>query len=95
MPIIFCSLELYLPYCHSLKEKRNALRKAVERARSRSSFSISEIGHQDTWQRARLGAVSIGPNRQRLEQLAEKMILDMEKSLGIDADYEIEIIDYD
>lgn len=96
MPIIFCSLELYLPHCHSLKEKRNILRKAVERARSRFSFSIAEIGHQDLWQRARLGAVSIGPNQKDLERLAEKMVRTMEEVLGSDITRcDIEIIDTD
>lgn len=96
MPIVFCSIELYLPFCHSLKEKRNILRKAVERSRRRSSFSIAEIGHHDLWQRARLGAVSIGPDQKKLESMAEKVVYDIESVVGMDATrYEIEIIDYD
>ncbi|HSR69042.1 MAG TPA: DUF503 domain-containing protein [Acidobacteriota bacterium] len=96
MPIVFCSIELYLPFCHSLKEKRNVLRKAVERSRQRSSFSIAEIGHQDLWQRARLGAVSIGPDQRKLEAMAEKVVRDIETVVGMDATrYEIEIIDYE
>lgn len=95
MPIIFCSLDLYLPYCHSLKEKRNVLRKAVERVRSRFSFSVAEIDHQDLWQRARLGAVSIGSDARKLEELARRMIQDIEQSVGSDVSSSIELIDID
>ncbi len=95
MPIVFCSIELYLPHCHSLKEKRNVIRKASERVRSRLSFSIAEIGHQDLWQRARLGAVSIGSDETRLRQMAERLVQDVETAVGSDARYEIEMIDYD
>jgi len=96
MPIVFCSLEIYLPYSHSLKEKRNVLRKTSERLRSRFNFSVSEIDHQDTWQRARLGAVSIGPNRRVLESATDKFVRESERILGGDlVRYEIEIFECD
>ena len=59
------------------------------------SFSIAEIGHQDLWQRARLGAVSIGSDETRLRQMAERLVQDVETAVGSDARYEIEMIDYD
>lgn len=96
MPIVFCSLELYLPHCHSLKEKRNLLRKVLERTRSRSGFSISEIEHQDLWQRSRLGAVTIGPDARKLEKVARQLVEDIENTLGSDlARHEIEFFEYD
>ena len=54
-PIGFCSVEIHLPDSHSLKEKWSALRRVVDRFRSRFNFSISEIEHQELWQRARVG----------------------------------------
>ena len=96
MPIVFCSLEIYLPGSHSLKEKRNIIRKTTDRLRSRFNFSISEIGHQNVWQRARLGAVSIGPNRKILQQISEKLISESERILGGDlVRYEIDFLEYD
>ncbi|HLV00538.1 MAG TPA: DUF503 domain-containing protein [Acidobacteriota bacterium] len=96
MPILFCSLELYLPYCHSLKEKRRIVRKAADRLRSRFNFSISEIDHQDTWQRSRMAAVAVGPNRIVLERLSEKFIRESERILGGDlVDYYIEFFEHD
>ncbi len=96
MPIVFCSLEIHLPYSHSLKDKRNVLRKTAERLRSRFNFSISEIEHQDLWQRGRLGAVSIGPDAKRLEELAESLVRESERILGGDlVSYHIEIFEHD
>jgi uncharacterized protein len=96
MPIVFCSLAIHIPHSHSLKEKRNVVRKASDRLRSRFNFSISEIEHHDLWQRARLGAVSIGPNRKQLERLSEQLIRESERILGGSlVRYEIEIFDYD
>lgn len=96
MPIVFCSLEIHLPYSHSLKEKRNVLRTAQDRLRARFNFSISEIDHQDLWQRARIGAVSVGPDRKTLQRISEDFIRESERILGPDlVSYQIEIFDYD
>lgn len=96
MPIVYCCLEIYLPSSHSLKSKRSVLRKTADRLRSRFNFSISEIEHQELWQRARLGAVSIGPNRKSLERLSEKFIRESEKILGGDLlRYQVEFFDYE
>ena len=48
-------VELHLPANRSLKGKRQALNRITERVRSRFPVSIAEVGHQDLWQRARLG----------------------------------------
>ena len=67
LPIVYCSLELYLPYCQSIKEKRNVIRKLSGRIRSRFNFSVAEIGYQELRQRGLIGAVSIGCDRRKLE----------------------------
>jgi hypothetical protein len=96
MPIVFCSLEIHLPYSHSLKDKRNVLRKTADRLRARFNFSVSEIEHQELWQRGRLGAVSIGPDGKRLEELAESLVREAESILGPDLiSYNIELFEHD
>ncbi len=96
MPIVFCSLEIHLPHSQSLKEKRMIVRKTAGRLRSRFNFSVSEIGHQELWQRARLGAVSIGPDRIELERISNQLIEECEGILGGDLlRYSIEIFDHD
>ena len=81
MPIAYCTLEIYLPYAQSLKEKRMVLRKAQDRLRARSNFSIAEVDYQDLWQRAKLAAVTVGPNNSVLEQAAQQFVREAEKIL--------------
>jgi uncharacterized protein YlxP (DUF503 family) len=81
MPIVYCTLELYLPYAHSLKEKRMVLRKVQDRLRSRSNFSIAEVEHQDLWQRAKLAAVTVGSDNAILQQVAQRFVQEAESVL--------------
>jgi uncharacterized protein YlxP (DUF503 family) len=81
MPIAYCTLELYLPYAQSLKEKRMILRKAQDRLRARSNFSISEIDYQDLWQRAKLAAVTVGPDNSVLERATDEFVREAEHIL--------------
>lgn len=84
MPIALCTLELFLPYVHSLKEKRMVLRKAQGRLRARFNFSIAEIDHQDLWQRAMIGAVTISGDRQTLDRVVQQFVHESERILGSD-----------
>ncbi|HUG43895.1 MAG TPA: DUF503 domain-containing protein [Acidobacteriota bacterium] len=96
MPILFCSLELFLPYSHSLKDKRRVMRGTADRLRSRFNFSISEIGYQELWQRGRLGAVSIGPDRMTLERLADQFRRECERTLGGElVEFSVQMIEFE
>jgi len=81
MPIAYCTLELFLPFSHSLKEKRMILRKAQDRLRARSNFSIAEIDYQDLWQRAKLGAVTVSSSNAVLEQVTQQFVREAENIL--------------
>ncbi len=82
MPIAYCDLELFLPYSHSLKEKRMILRKAQDRLRARTHFSVAEIDHQDLWQRAKLAAVTVGADNATLERVTQQFLREAEDILG-------------
>ena len=63
-------IELHLPGATNLKEKRTIVRGLKERIRSRVQAAVSEVDHQDLWQRAALGvAVVSGEGRQVGEML--------------------------
>ena len=96
MPILFCSLEIYLPYCHSLKEKRRVIKSASSRLRSRFNMGVAEIGYQDTWQRCQLGAVAVGSDAVVLQKVSQHFIRECERILGGDlVDHETEIFELD
>ncbi len=82
MPVGVMTLEIRIPYAHSLKEKRAVLRKLRDRLRSRFNLAVAELDHQETWQRATLGVVSISSSRRNLEQVLERVLRESEKILG-------------
>lgn len=84
MPIGVLTLELHLPQAHSLKEKRFVVRKMKDRLRARFNVAVAELDHQDLWQRAVLGVVSISSDRKGLEALFEAVQRESEKVLGGD-----------
>ena len=67
MNVGLCIVEIHLSASHSLKDKRRVLRRLKDRLRGRFNVSVAEIDHQDLWQRATLGIVSISQGREPLE----------------------------
>ncbi len=53
--VLALSVELHLPQCRSLKEKRAVVKSMTDGARKRFAVAASETDHQDTWQRAQVG----------------------------------------
>ncbi|MEX1207403.1 MAG: DUF503 domain-containing protein [Acidimicrobiia bacterium] len=61
-------IELRLSDVHSLKGKRAILRPVIRRLRA-MELSVSEVDHQDTWQRATLGVAVVAPQAGRLDEV--------------------------
>jgi len=53
-------LELDLPFAHSLKTKRQVVRKILDRVRSRFNACAAEVSNNDVWQRASIGLAVLG-----------------------------------
>lgn len=49
MSLGLLTLEISIPGCHSLKEKRGRLRPLITRLHREFNVSVAEIGHQDRW----------------------------------------------
>jgi len=58
MVVGLLSLELFIAGAHSLKDKRMVLRAVKDRLR-RLNVATAEVEHQDLWQRAGLGVVTV------------------------------------
>lgn len=58
MVVALLSLELFIAGAQSLKDKRMVLRSLKDRLR-RFNVAVAELEHQDLWQRAGLGVVTI------------------------------------
>ena len=91
MPVGVLTLEIRLPWAHSLKDKRAVLRKMRDRLRVRFNVAVAELDHQDLWQQATFGVVSISNSRPLLEDMLRQVLAESEKILGDDVlDYSVE-----
>lgn len=84
MPVGLLILEIHLPDAHSLKEKRFVVRKIQDRLRARFNVAVAELDHQDLWQRAVVGVVSISSDRKNLENVLHAVERESQKVLGGD-----------
>lgn len=56
-------IELRIPGCGSLKEKRSVLKSIIRRTQNEFNCSIAEVGDNDLWQKARIGFSTVGNDR--------------------------------
>jgi uncharacterized protein YlxP (DUF503 family) len=75
-------LGLVIPAARSLKEKRHALRRIVDRVRSRYNVSIAEVGDNDIWQRAVVGVTAVANDHSFVNEVLDKVVRDVEM-LGV------------
>lgn len=87
MVIGSCQLDLRLPGCHSLKEKRHVLKRVIAQIRSRYNVSVSEVGDMELWQRTLVGIALVANDRVFVESTLMKIIA------FIDSRHDMEIID--
>jgi uncharacterized protein YlxP (DUF503 family) len=82
MPVGVLTLEIQLPYAHSLKDKRSVVQSLRNRLRARFNVAVAELDHQDVWQRATLGVTSISNSQLMLESVFQQVLAESEKILG-------------
>ena len=69
-----CTVELYLPNGHSLKEKRQVLSSLKERLRNKFNVSVAEVGDQDLWQKAILGIACVANEGTHVNQVLDQVL---------------------
>lgn len=88
MVIGFLSVEIHLPYSHSLKEKRKRLSGLKSRLIKKYNVAFSELEYQNKWQRTRIGMVSLNSQKKPVESMFNTILEDIEKNV------DGQIIDY-
>lgn len=71
--VLALTVELHLPSSHSLKEKRSVVKSVTESCRKRFAVAASETDHQDTWQRAQLGFVTVSGTARQSEDVIDEV----------------------
>jgi uncharacterized protein YlxP (DUF503 family) len=61
------TLELHLPGCSSLKEKRGRIKPLIHRLRREFNISVAETGLNDRWQSALISCAMVGNERAFLD----------------------------
>lgn len=84
MPIGLLTLEIHIADARSLKDKRQVLRSLKDRLRAHYNVAVAELDHQELWQRARVGVVSISGDGKHLEESLDAIAAESERLLGRD-----------
>jgi len=78
--IIYAECEFIIPTAHSLKEKRAVLQRMLTRTKQKFNVSISELDHQDVWQRTCIGIVVIASDKVAAEREMQHAIRYLESN---------------
>ena len=84
MPIGLLTLEIRIADARSLKDKRHVVRSLKDRLRAHFNVAVAELDHQELWQRARVGVVSISGDGKHLEESLAAIAAESERLLGRD-----------
>ncbi|HDS30978.1 MAG TPA: DUF503 domain-containing protein [Firmicutes bacterium] len=66
-------LELSLPGCDSLKEKRHRLKGVIERIRDKFNVSVSEVDFHDIHQSALVAIAMVNTEKKLIEQVFSRV----------------------
>jgi len=72
------SVELFLPDAQSLKDKRMVVRAVKDRLK-KFNVSVAEVEHQQLWQRAGLGIVSISNGHDLVDKSLDAVLEEIER----------------
>ncbi len=67
------NIELFFPENHSLKDKRQTVKKIVEKIRSRFGISAMEVDQTNLWQRAHIGFAIVGVKKDHVNASIENV----------------------
>jgi uncharacterized protein len=71
--VLALTVELHLPQCHSLKEKRAVLNSMTDGARKRYAVAVAETDHQDTWQSAQVGFACVSGSTRHATDVVDEV----------------------
>ncbi len=80
MVVGLLELDLHMPECSSLKDKRKIVKSIAGRIRSKHNISVGEMGSKDLWQRALIGFACVSQTEHDAKKLfgrIEQEIFDM------------------
>lgn len=68
------TLEFFLEYSHSLKEKRRFINSFTDRLQHRYNVSVSEVDFQESWQRTKIAVAVVNSQQAVVQQVLSKIL---------------------
>lgn len=78
MIVALLSVELHLADARSLKDKRMVIRSIKDRLK-KFNVAVAEVEHQDLWQRAELGIVTLAPSGDAVDRVLAAVADEIER----------------
>jgi len=78
--IALLTLDIHIPHAQSLKDKRMIVRRVKDRLRSKFNVAVSEVEHQDLWQRSQVSVVTVGSDDSYVQQMLKLALEEAERS---------------
>ena len=80
MRVGILTLEILIPGCSSLKEKRRRIRPLLARLHREFNISVAEVDQQDTWQNAVLACALVSNDNGYTQRSLQKVVRWIETS---------------
>ena len=77
-------IELFLPACHNLKEKRAIVKSLIGKLRSKFNLSVAEVAYQEQWQRTVVGIAAVANEVSFLQKELQAAIRLVENHPGVE-----------
>jgi len=68
------TLQIHIPGCSSLKEKRRRLKPLLTRLHREFNLSVTELEHHDVWQSSTIGCALICRGNKHTQRTLQKVI---------------------
>ncbi|MFD1018227.1 DUF503 domain-containing protein [Thalassobacillus hwangdonensis] len=72
--ILSAEVECFIYEAQSLKEKRSVIKRVMTRMQNEFNVAVSELDHQNLWQRTTIGVVTIGSDRMSVERVIQQAL---------------------
>lgn len=77
-------VELFLPACHSLKEKRAIVKSIIGQLRSKFNVSAAEVAYLEQWQRTELVIAAVANEMSFLQKELNAVVRLVEITPGVE-----------
>ncbi len=87
------TLELEIPWAHSLKEKRMVVNRVRDTVRAKFNVAVAEVDANDVWNRAVIAVVTVANEQVHCNQVLDKVVDLVETVRDCNlADYSLEFL---